>query len=156
VLAEVGAVMATVGACVSAVEPEPTTMLFDVVAVNDGAEKLSVRVPAEPLIERFVKPAIPLALVVAVTVPPSVPPPDPIDAVMTTPAWLMKLLDASRSRTAGCVAKGTPASADVDGCAAMISAVVGVGAVEYVTVRVAVLVLFAASRAVTVMTLSPV
>jgi hypothetical protein len=95
VLAEVGAVMATVGACVS--EAKLTTMLLDVTAVNDADVKVSVRVPADPAIERLLKTAKPLALVVALVAPPSVPPPDAIAAVTTTPDFATAAFAASRS-----------------------------------------------------------
>src|ERR1051325_7472291 len=78
--------------------PGVTLMLFDVTETLP-AVKLSFRVPVVPLIERSVKVATPLALVVALKVPPSVPPPDAIAAVTTMPAT--GLLDASFARIAG-------------------------------------------------------
>jgi hypothetical protein len=94
-LAEAGAVMATVGASVSAAKL--TTTLLDVTPLNDAAVKVSVRGPAVPLIDRLLKVANPLDVVVAVFVPPSVPPPDAIAAVTTTPARLTTAFPASRS-----------------------------------------------------------
>ena len=54
--------------------------------VRPVALKLSVRSPAAPLIERFVKLAVPLEVVAAVSVPPNVPPPVAIAAVTVIPA----------------------------------------------------------------------
>src|ERR1043165_2870996 len=73
------------------------SIVFDVTPVSAGALNANARAPAAPLIERFVNVATPLALVVAVAVPPSVPPPLAIAAVTTTPDWLTALFDASRS-----------------------------------------------------------
>src|SRR5688500_874474 len=61
------------------------------------------------------KVATPAALVVAVVVPPNVPPPVRIATVTTTPDCATGLLDASRSCTTGCTAKGTPFCAVGDG-----------------------------------------
>src|SRR5262245_6667 len=96
-----------------------TRTALDVTPTSAADVKLMVRDPAVPVIDRSVKVATPLASVVAVAAPPSVPPPVAIVAVTTTPDWLTLLLDASRSRTAGCVAKRTPLCTDVDGCVAM-------------------------------------
>ena len=63
-----------------------TVMVFDVAAVNAVAVKRSVRAPSAPVIERLLNAATPLALVVAVRVPPKVPAPVAIAAVTTTPA----------------------------------------------------------------------
>ena len=57
--------------------------------------KLSVRAPAVPAIARFVNVATPLAFVVAVTVPCSVPPPVEIAAVTVVPAVVTVLEFAS-------------------------------------------------------------
>src|SRR2546429_6040773 len=73
-----------------------------VAEVSPVAGKLKVRSPAVPVIARFVKLAAPLAFVVAVSVPPRVPPPVAIAAVTVTPAWLAGLPLASRSCTTGC------------------------------------------------------
>src|SRR5215510_2395174 len=108
-------------------------MPFDVTLGIDGALKPSVRVPSVPVIERLPNVATPLLLVVAVVVPPSVPPPVAIVAVTTTPACATALFDASRSWTAGCVAKGTPLVADDDGCVVMLNAA-GAPATEIVIV----------------------
>jgi len=56
----------------------------------------------------LVKLAMPLAFVIAVVVPPRLPPPDAIVAVMVTPAWLTGLPAPSRSCTTGCWPKATP------------------------------------------------
>ncbi len=80
-----------------------------------GAEKLSVRSPIVPLIDRLAKLATPLAFVVAVAVPPRVPPPVVIAAVTVTPAWFTGLPAPSRSCTTGCWANATPLWAAVEG-----------------------------------------
>src|SRR3989441_987387 len=82
--------------------------------VSPVAEKLSVRSPAVPLMDKLVKLATPLPLVVAVSVPPSVPPPVAIAAVTTTPAWLTGLPDPSRSCTTGCDGKRAALGTVVD------------------------------------------
>src|SRR5436190_2229948 len=82
-----------IASCVA--DPAVIDTVEDVAAVNPAAVKVSVRDPAVPVIERFVHVATPLAFVVAVSVPPKVPPPVAIDAVTTTPAWLAALFDAS-------------------------------------------------------------
>jgi hypothetical protein len=57
----------------------------DVAGVKLPDEKRSVNAPAALVIDRFVNVALPLVFVLAVTVPPSVPVPDAIDAVIVTP-----------------------------------------------------------------------
>ena len=52
-----------------------TLTALDVAVVSPVALKVKVRLPRRPVIERLVKVASPLLLVVAVGVPPSVPPP---------------------------------------------------------------------------------
>ena len=80
-----------------AAAPAVMVIVPDVAPVKPGAEKPRVRLPMVPVMDRLVKVATPLALVVAVSVPPSVPPPDAMAAVTTTPAWLTGLLAPSRS-----------------------------------------------------------
>ena len=78
-------------------DPAVIEIVPEVTPVNPDAEKLRVRSPAVPVTERFVNVAAPLALVLTVAPPPSVPPPVAIDAVTATPAWLTALFAASRS-----------------------------------------------------------
>ncbi len=99
--------------CVAA--PAVIVMTVELTPVRPGAEKLSVRSPAVPLIARFVNDATPVPIVVAVRVPPNVPPPAAIAAVTVTPAWLTGLFAPSRTCTAGCWAKATPLWADAEG-----------------------------------------
>src|SRR2546429_10008727 len=89
------------------------------------AQKLSFRPPAVPVIARFVKLATPLPFVVAVSVPPSVPPPVAIAAVTVTWAWLTGLPLASRNCTTGCWAKAAPLWALLDGWVVILSCVAG-------------------------------
>ena len=95
--------------------PALTVIVPDVAPVSDVALKLRVRAPIVPVIARFVKVATPLAFVVAVSVPPSVPPPVAMAAVTTVPLWLTALPDASWSWITGCCAKATPLCAVVEG-----------------------------------------
>ena len=74
----------------------------EVATVSPVALKLRVRSPTVPVTERFVKLAVPPEVVVAVSVPPSVPPPVAIAAVTVTPDWLTALPAPSRSCTTGC------------------------------------------------------
>ncbi len=91
--------------------------------VRPVALKLNVRSPIVPLMARSVKLATPLAFVVAVSVPPRVPPPAAIAAVTVTPAWLTRLPAPSRSCTTGCCAKATPLCAVVGGWVVIASCV---------------------------------
>src|SRR6185436_12935362 len=86
------------------------------------AVKTSVRAPAAPVITRLLNVATPLALVVAVVVPPSAPAPEAIAAVTTTPDWLTALPAPSRSWIAGCWANAVPLTAAADGCVVIDSA----------------------------------
>ena len=104
------------------VAPVVTAILPDVVLVSVPLAKRRVRGPTNPPIDRFVKVATPEALVTMVATPPSVPPPDAIDAVTVTPACNTALAPASTSWTTGCGASGEPASALVAGCVVMRSA----------------------------------
>src|SRR2546428_4039741 len=99
--------------CVAA--PAVIVMAVELTAVRPVAEKLNVRSPAVPLIERLVKVATPVAIVVAVSVPPKVPPPAAIAAVTTTPAWLTAFPAPSRNCTGGCSANATPLGAVAEG-----------------------------------------
>lgn len=74
----------------------------DVVLVRPDAVNLRVRAPVVPVIARLANVAAPLAFVVAVRVPPSVPPPVEMDTVTTIPACVTALLAASRNCTTGC------------------------------------------------------
>jgi hypothetical protein len=74
-----------------------TLMLADVVLVSPGALNVSVWLPVVAVMDRFVNVATPEAFVVAVSVPPSVPPPEAIAAVTTTPLLLTAWFDASRN-----------------------------------------------------------
>ena len=60
----------------------------DVTAVSPLAVKVRVRAPTTPVILRLVNVAKQLAPVLAVSVPPSVPPPVAMAAVMVVPDWL--------------------------------------------------------------------
>ena len=82
--------------------PAPTVMVPETAGVRPVALKLSVRSPVVPLMERFVKLAVPPEVVVAVSVPPNVPAPVAIAAVTVTPDWLTGLPAPSRSCTTGC------------------------------------------------------
>jgi len=75
--------------------PAVIVTAFEVTLVSPVVAKLSVRSPTVPLMERFVKVAVPLDVVVAVAVPPKVPPPVAIAAVTVTPLWLTGLPLAS-------------------------------------------------------------
>src|SRR5690242_3234499 len=79
------------------------------------AVKVSVREPIRPVIFKSVKAAWPPAPVRAVKVPPRVPAPVPIAAVMVVPAWLTGLPTESWIWTAGCWANATPLTAVADG-----------------------------------------
>src|SRR3989442_1100580 len=109
-------------------------MAVELMPVSPVAEKLSVRSPAVPVMERLVKLATPPPSVVAVSVPPSVPPPVAIAAVTTTPAWLTAYPDPSRSCTTGCWAKATPLCAVADGSVVTVNCV-AVPAVMVITVE---------------------
>src|SRR5688572_32554718 len=52
-----------------------TSMLLDATLTYPAAEKSRVRIPGAPVMERLVNAATPLALVIAVGLPPSAPPP---------------------------------------------------------------------------------
>src|SRR2546429_4083809 len=68
--------------------PAVSVTVAELTPVSPVAEKLRVRSPAVPVIARLVKVATPVSVVVAVRVPPSVPPPVAIAAVTVTPPWL--------------------------------------------------------------------
>jgi hypothetical protein len=80
-----------------------------------GAAKSSVCAPVAPLISRLENVARPLGPVVAVVVPPMVPEPVAIAAVIVMPATCTGLFDASRTWMTGCRLNGTPTCAVGDG-----------------------------------------
>ena len=77
--------------------PEVVKAMLETAGVRLPEANCSVRLPGVPLIERPLKVATPDVLVVAVVVPPRVPPPLAMVALTTTPLWLTGLSDASRS-----------------------------------------------------------
>src|SRR5436309_11613194 len=93
--------------------------------LNRCAEKPSVCGPAVPLIDRFVNSAVPLALVLMFTVPPSVPPPEAIVAVTVMSIWLTGLPEASCSWMTGCWRKATPLCTVADGWVVIASLAAG-------------------------------
>src|SRR2546430_12508801 len=105
--------------------PAVTFTVADVMGVNCWAEKPSVCGPAVPLIDRFVNRAAPLALVLMSTVPPSVPPPEAIDARTVMPNWLTGFPEASCSWMTGCWRKATPLCTVADGCVVIASFATG-------------------------------
>src|SRR5438552_2739558 len=105
--------------------PAVTFTVADVMGVNCWAEKPSVCGPAVPLIDRFVNRAEPLALVLMSTVPPSVPPPEAIDARTVMPNWLTGFPEASCSWMTGCWRKATPPCTVADGCVVIASFATG-------------------------------
>src|SRR5438067_8386914 len=105
--------------------PAVTFTVADVMGVNCWAEKPSVCGPAVPLIDRFVNRAAPLELVLMSTVPPSVPPPEAIDARTVMPNWLTGLPEASCSWMTGCWRKATPLCTVADGCVVIASFATG-------------------------------
>jgi hypothetical protein len=84
------------------------------VAINVPAVKLKTRGPALPLTRRSAKVATP-PTEATLSVPPSVPPPVVIVAVMRTDGDVTILPAASCTSTAGCVVNGTPTIAPA-GC----------------------------------------
>ena len=95
--------------------PAVTVIVPEVTPATAGALKFTVRSPAAPVMDRLKKVAAPLALVLAVSVPPSTPPPVAIVAVTTVPNWLTALPAASRSWMIGCWANTTPLAAAAEG-----------------------------------------
>ena len=65
--------------------PADSVMVSELTPVIPAAENPSVRAPMVPLMERLVKVATPLALVLTLVVPPRVPPPVAMLAVTDTP-----------------------------------------------------------------------
>ena len=65
--------------------PAVTSTVADVTPVKPVALKPRVRGPTVPMMDRLVNTAVPAELVVAVAVPPSVPPPEAIAAVTVVP-----------------------------------------------------------------------
>src|SRR5512145_1206326 len=88
----------------------------DTTSVRLGAVNRSVRSPIVPVMAKFVNVATPLAVVVAVGDPLSVPPPVAIAAVTTTPLRLTGFPETSCSWIAGCWVKATPLCALGEGC----------------------------------------
>src|ERR1039458_10417219 len=78
---------------------EATVMVIvlDVAPVSADVLKFNVRSPAVPLTDRSKKAAAPLALVIGVSVVPSVPPPVAIVTVTAVPTWLTGLAAAARN-----------------------------------------------------------
>ncbi|HWG35339.1 MAG TPA: hypothetical protein VN650_14315 [Gemmatimonadaceae bacterium] len=68
------------------------------------------------MIDKFVKAAMPFAFVVAVVVPPNVPPPVAIAAVTATPDCRAAAPFESVSCTTGCCGNAVPLVAVADGC----------------------------------------
>ena len=115
---------ALLGGCVAidtwAAAPGPTDTVPLVADASPALEKTSVRSPMRPVILRSVKVASPAPLVDAVTVPPRVPPPLAMAAVIALPPSLTALPAASRSCTVGCTGKATPlVTADEGGVASV-------------------------------------
>ena len=77
--------------------PAEMVMVPEVTLMRLVAVKERVRSPDVPVIIRLMNGATPEALVVIVTVPPRVPPPEAIAAETSTPAELTALSEASRS-----------------------------------------------------------
>src|SRR5688572_30165275 len=102
-------------------------MAADVAPLSPAALKDRVRLPADPVIERSVYDATPEALVVAVAVPPRVPPPLAIAAVTATPLWDTGLPEASRSCSTGCWANTVPLTAALEGWVVIVSWVAAEG-----------------------------
>src|SRR5687767_1908239 len=105
----------------------PIVTGVEVAPVSPAALNPRVRLPAGPVIERLVNDATPDALVVAVVVPPRVPPPLAMAAVTVTPLWETGFPEASRSWSTGCWANGVPLVAELDGWVVMVSWVAGPG-----------------------------
>ncbi len=98
-------------------EPAPSVTPPEVTRVSPGAVNCSVYVPDGPVIDRLVNVATPLAMVVAVAVPPSVAPagPEAIVTVTSTPPCATEFPAPSRTWTTGCCAKATPLAPAADG-----------------------------------------
>ena len=105
--------------------PAVRLMALDATSVNPGLVNRSVRAPTVPVILRSVNDATPEELVLRVSVPPSVPSPEAIAAVIAVPPWLTLLPAASWIRTTGCGDSGTPFCAVVPGGVVMASFAAG-------------------------------
>ena len=101
--------------------PGAKARTLEMTLVYPAELKISVWFPMAPVIAKSVKIATPLALVVAVGPPPSVPAPLAIAAVTTTPAWLTAFPTASRSWTCGCCANTIPLAGAAEGCVVSVS-----------------------------------
>src|SRR3989442_1158111 len=77
-------------------------MVVELLQVGAGVGEAGVPGLDVCVIASLVKAATPVPLVVAVSVPPNVPPPVAIAAVTTTPLWLTALPLASRTWITGC------------------------------------------------------
>ena len=99
--------------CVAA--PAVTTIALDVAPARPVAPNDSVRLPTSPVILSVANTAAPLALVVAVSVPPNTGSPVASAAVTTMLLWLTALPAASWSCTTGCCGKGTSFATVADG-----------------------------------------
>ena len=111
--------------------PEATScMPLDTVPESPGDEKLSVTTP-RPVTDRSVNVAVPVASVLAVSVPSSVPLPEASATVTGTSDRVTTFPDASRRRTAGCGTRRMPLPAVSGGWVPSDSCV----AVPTVTVR---------------------
>src|SRR5688500_20123210 len=93
----------------------PIVTGVEVAPVSPAALNPRVRLPAGPVIERVVNDATPDALVVAVVVPPRVPPPLAVAAVTVTPLWETGFPQASLSWSTGCGGNGVAQVAGRDG-----------------------------------------
>jgi hypothetical protein len=103
-------------------EPAVSVMAPEVIGAMPGALNEIVKLPTGPASERLENVAAPEALVVAVTVPPRVPFPEAIDAVMTSPGTgATGLFDPSRICTTGWVPKATPLRAVAGGAVVRLS-----------------------------------
>lgn len=114
----VAALFTDAGGCVDiasfvAVAGAVTVMALEFGDTTELEVNASVNDP-EPVIERFVNVATPLALVVAVAVPPSVP--EPVEIAAVTVAPLIALPDTSVTFAAGCGESATAEFAVAPGC----------------------------------------
>ena len=114
------------GAVVNAIwlpGPAVTLIALDTTLFSEPLWKRSVREPGVPVMFRFEKVASPLGLVVAVSVPLSVPLPTAMTAMTLTPAPDTALPLTSATWMMGCCGNVTPTCAADDGCVAMSSCV---------------------------------
>src|SRR3989441_1040702 len=107
--------------CVAA--PAPTVIVPDVAPVSPVDRKSGVQGKSVDLGGRRIIKKTPPAVVTAVRVPSSVPPPVAIAAVTVTRDWFRGLPVPSRSCTTGCCANATPLWAEAEGCVVSVSSV---------------------------------